>query len=82
MSSAYYARLPKDLGLSGEDGDDGGFIQFGAPPAHLGLDLPPRLKLRPEQGCLVMFPSYMWHGTVPFTGEDTRMTAAFDFVPV
>jgi len=81
MSSAYYARLPKGLGQSGEEGDDGGFIQFGAPPAHLGLDLTPRLRLRPEQGCLVMFPSYMWHGTLPFAGDDTRMTAAFDFVP-
>jgi len=81
MSSAYYARLPEGLGQSGEHGDDGGFIHFGAPPAHLGLELPPRLKIRPELGSLVIFPSYMWHGTNPFSGVDTRLAAAFDFVP-
>jgi hypothetical protein len=29
----------------------------------------------------VLFPSYMWHGTTPFTTDETRMTVAFDLVP-
>jgi hypothetical protein len=29
----------------------------------------------------VLFPSYMWHGTVPFGGDTTRLTIAFDIVP-
>lgn len=81
ISSAYYAQLPKEMGQTGKPGDDGGFIHFGAPPEHLGLALKPRLSVKPEVGNLVMFPSYMWHGTVPFDGEGTRLTAAFDFVP-
>ena len=32
-------------------------------------------------GKLVLFPSYFWHGTVPFTSENTRLTIAFDVVP-
>jgi hypothetical protein len=30
---------------------------------------------------LVLFPSYMYHGTTPFDGEDYRTTIAFDVVP-
>ena len=30
---------------------------------------------------LALFPSYMWHGTVPFTGAKPRLTFAFDLVP-
>ena len=79
MSSAYYARMP--------DSDEGarqrheGWIQFGVPPEHLGLDLPPRRIIEPRAGQLVLFPSYMWHGTIPFHGGD-RLTAAFDYQPV
>ena len=29
---------------------------------------------------LVLFPSYMWHGTVPFAGDEPRLTVAFDLV--
>jgi hypothetical protein len=29
----------------------------------------------------VLFPSYMWHGTTPITGDQPRMTIAFDAVP-
>lgn len=78
MSSAYYARLP-DAAVSTDTAHQG-WIQFGAPPANLGLDLPPRRVVEPKPGRLVLFPSYLWHGTIPFDSGD-RLTAAFDFVP-
>lgn len=86
ISSAYYARLPDcmmmaQLGPDAADAGDEGCIHFGAPPAHLGLDLPPRRIIRPREGMMALFPSYMWHGTVPFSGEDVRLTAAFDVIP-
>jgi hypothetical protein len=33
---------------------------------------------------LALFLSCMWHGTVPFSGkpEDTRLTIAFDVLPI
>ncbi len=78
MSSAYYARLP-------DAGDDArvehqGWIHFGVPPVTFGLDLEPRHLVEPRPGRLVLFPSYLWHGTMPFTSGD-RLTAAFDFIP-
>jgi len=30
----------------------------------------------------VLFPSYMWHGTVPFHDKAARTTIAFDVVPM
>jgi hypothetical protein len=30
---------------------------------------------------MVLFPSYMWHGTVPFRSPTPRTTIAFDVVP-
>ena len=78
ISSAYYARLPEET--RADDASHGGWIQFGVPPEHLGISLPPRRLVQPVPGRLVLFPSYMWHGTVPFRQGD-RLTAAFDFLP-
>jgi len=30
---------------------------------------------------LVLFPSYAWHGVIPFETDDRRLTMAFDVVP-
>ena len=78
MSSAYYARLPP---VAAEQwAAHQGWIQFGVPPAEFNLDLAPRRIVEPAAGRLVLFPSYMLHGTVPFDQGD-RLTAAFDFQP-
>ena len=62
------------------DGTEG-HIQFGVPMAELGLDLAPRRVIRPAVGSLALFPSYMWHGTVPFNSAQPRITVAFDLQP-
>lgn len=80
MSSAYYARLP--AAAPDAAGPNEGWIQFGVPPERLGLEpMAPRRIVEPQPGRLVLFPSYMWHGTIPFSGGD-RLTAAFDYLPV
>ena len=80
MSSAYYARLP--AGDAAAQARHEGWIQFGVPPEHLGLpSLEPRRIVEPLAGRLVLFPSYMWHGTIPF-GSGDRLTAAFDYQPL
>lgn len=80
MSSAYYARLPA-TDAAARHGHEG-WIQFGVPPDHLGLEpLAPRRIVEPAPGRLVLFPSYMWHGTIPF-GSGDRLTAAFDYQPI
>lgn len=79
MSSAYYAQLPPADQESRSRRE--GWIEFGRPPAIFNLDLEPRRVIEPAVGRLVLFPSYMWHGTVPF-GRGERLTAAFDYQPL
>jgi tetratricopeptide (TPR) repeat protein len=81
MSSAFYVSLPPSVAAQSTDAGQAGYIQFGQPPVELGLDLPPRRIIRPEPGKLAVFPSYMWHGTIPFEDDQPRLTVAFDMVP-
>lgn len=71
ISSAFYVAVPE--GLNGEEG----WLTLGEPQSELGLDLPPIRRIAPQQGQLVLFPSMMWHGTLPFSAGE-RMTIAFD----
>ena len=78
LSSAFYVETP-DAAL--DSPGEQGWIRFGQPPFITDPLLPPDHFIRPKPGRLVLFPSYMWHGTVPFTTNETRMTIAFDAVP-
>lgn len=78
LSSAYYVELPQVAGAHA--GDRAGWLQFGEP----GMPRPacgPDHFVEPVAGRLVLFPSYLWHGTVPFTTGGRRLTAAFDVLP-
>lgn len=80
ISSACYLDLPPAVARHGGEG----WLKFGEPAFPTSPPLGPEFFLRPEPGLLALFPSYMWHGTVPFSGapEDRRLTIAFDVVPV
>lgn len=79
ISSAFYVALPPSVAEAPEgESDNAGCIQFGQPPDELELNLEPRRIIRPRTGHLALFPSYMWHGTVPFEDQQPRMTIAFD----
>lgn len=80
ISSAFYVALPPSV-VAAPENDVSGCLQFGEPPVELGLDLTPRRVIRPRAGHLALFPSYLWHGTVPFEDSAPRMTVAFDVVP-
>jgi tetratricopeptide (TPR) repeat protein len=84
LSSACYIELPRAI-LSGaaadENADKAGYLKFGEPGYPTAPPLAPEYFIRPEPGLLALFPSYFWHGTVPFGGDDTRLTIAFDLVP-
>jgi hypothetical protein len=58
-----------------------GWLKFGEPPYELDLKGPIRRTLQPRPGTLVLFPSYLWHGTIPFHAGQSRTTIAFDVVP-
>ena len=58
-----------------------GWIKFGEPGFDVALADPVRRAIQPAPGRLVLFPSYMWHGTIPFRSASPRTTIAFDAVP-
>lgn len=73
FSSALYIALPDSIGGDAK----AGWLALGEPQQSLGLDVPPMRMIEPKPGRLVLFPSTMWHGTVPFA-EGERLTIAFD----
>lgn len=74
ISSALYVALPSPTDLGSPPA---GWLQFGSPPPELGLTLDPYAAVEPVVGKLILFPSTMWHGTVPFD-DGERLTVAFD----
>jgi hypothetical protein len=74
ISSALYLSLPETM-----RGDEG-WLSLGEPPAELGLELEPKHMIEPKPGQLVLFPSWMFHGTRPFP-KGERLTVAFDVAP-
>jgi Flp pilus assembly protein TadD len=77
ISSAYYVVVPDEV----EDSTlKSGWLKFG----ETRLPVPgarPEHFVQPRAGLLVLFPSYMWHGTNPIHGSEPRLTIAFDAVP-
>ncbi|MFM5918322.1 MAG: putative 2OG-Fe(II) oxygenase [Novosphingobium sp.] len=74
LSTAFYVSLPAPEQMGSPPA---GHIAFGQPPPELHLPLEPFRTIRPEPGRLVVFPSTMWHATVPFD-EGERLVLAFD----
>jgi tetratricopeptide (TPR) repeat protein len=66
---------------AGNDDTRGGWLKFGESPLPTSAPLAAEYFVEPEKGVAVLFPSYMWHGTVPFREGKSRLTVAADFVP-
>jgi tetratricopeptide (TPR) repeat protein len=79
ISSAYYVAVP-DVAADTEERQ--GWLKFGEPSAEFGASFVPRRMVQPAPGRLVLFPSYLWHGTTPFQSVQRRTTIAFDVIPV
>lgn len=78
ISSACYIDLPDHMA---DERTDEGILTFGKPGVLTEPALEAEHSVRPRPGMLVLFPSYFWHGTVPFRSRQTRLTVAFDAVP-
>jgi Flp pilus assembly protein TadD len=77
ISSAYYIDVPPE---SGDETARSGWLKFGE-PRYPVPGVGPERFIRPIPGRLVLFPSYLWHGTTPIHGDAQRLTMAFDVVP-
>jgi uncharacterized protein (TIGR02466 family) len=77
MSGVYYVAVPDP---EADEDPRAGWIEFNRPgygiPAlggEAGIEV-----IRPEPGMVILFPSYVWHGTIPFSGTGQRISIAFD----
>lgn len=76
-SSACYIEVPPVVEAGGREG----WLALGQPPFPTSPPLEPLRYEKPEPGKLVLFPSCLWHGTVPFSGDQPRLSVAFDIIP-
>jgi tetratricopeptide (TPR) repeat protein len=76
ISSCYYVALPE---AAQDETARQGWIKFGEP--DFATPLKERRAIQPAPGRLILFPSYLWHGTIPFHDTRARTTIAFDVVP-
>lgn len=78
LSGAYYPMLPEGMRGAAEPA---GFLAFGEPDRPFPRAIPARsVRVRPEEGLLVLFPSYFFHHTHPFEGAGARLSVAFDVI--
>lgn len=76
-SSACYIDVPPVVEAGGREG----WLALAQPPFPTSPPLEPLRYEKPEPGKLVLFPSCLWHGTVPFSGDQPRLSVAFDIAP-
>jgi hypothetical protein len=78
ISSCYYVTVPE---AAKDAATRNGWLKFGEPSLEVPLKDPILKAVQPVPGRLVLFPSYMWHGTIPLDASSARTTIAFDAVP-
>ena len=77
VSSAYYASVPTEVD---DPTQRSGWLRFGE-PRFVVPGLAPLLEVQPRPGRLVLFPSYLWHGTNALLHDAPRLSVAFDALP-
>lgn len=79
LSGVFYVNLPDVIGERGNEG----FLEFGKPTPDLHVKTSLELRhYKPELGQMFLFPSYFYHGTVPFKSDERRICIAFDVEPI
>ena len=76
ISGPYYVVVPDAVNEGGE-----GWLKLGQPELSRWLEQEAEYYIKPAPGDVILFPSYMWHGTVPLTKDQQRVTVSFDITP-
>lgn len=81
LSGVFYLQLPAVIDDPARQPE--GWLEFGRPTARLnvggGFDV---RQVQPAYGQMFLFPSYFYHGTVPFRSDERRVCIAFDVEPL
>ena len=81
LSGAYYVELP--AAIANDDATHAGWIEFGRPFRALPPVPATMLRtIRPEVGTLLLFPSFLFHRTLPYAGPGERISISFDLAAV
>jgi tetratricopeptide (TPR) repeat protein len=75
LSGVYYPALPEAVSQNEE-----GWFAIGLLPESFGGGGSLH-RYAPRAGRMILFPSYLWHATLPFSGNAARLSFAFDCVP-
>ena len=79
LSGVYYVQLPTVVDV--DDPEHAGWIEFGRPYWDFHIDEEPETRLvKPEEGMMILFPAYVFHRTVPFAGDEHRISIAIDIL--
>ena len=79
LSAVYYVSLPDAMDATK---DQAGWLEFGRPPERFFRKTEPEVRhYQPAEGTLILFPSWFWHQTMPFTADQNRISIAFDVMP-
>ncbi len=84
LSGCYYVRIPEEVSdeANGQSGTVAGGFEVGRPPPEFFCKREHRHKVvKPHAGMMVLFPSYMYHQTIPFKSTEKRICVAFDAMP-
>lgn len=80
LSGVYYVKVPPSVREDSSTRE--GWIEFGSPPDSLSCK---RQQIRkfffPQEGKMILFPSYFYHRTVPLASGEERISIAFDVSP-
>lgn len=83
LTVVYYVRTPKGPRQQPESDAPPGSLTFGPWPPSIAETLPefPRWHQEPQEGTLLIFPSFFGHGTVPTGVDAPRICVALDVIP-
>ena len=80
LSGVYYVESPDVVVTSGERRE--GWLEVGRLPPELPCKRESEARMvQPEEGMMVLFPSYFYHRTVPIETTQRRICIAFDVQP-
>ena len=80
LSGCYYPKLPENI--SADDPEHHGWFEFGRPQTLYQSKAEPQVHpICPKEGLLLLFPSFIFHRTIPVAMAEERISIAFDVLP-
>lgn len=79
ISGAYYCKVPK---ITETSETKQGYFEYGCIPDDIKISIDKkRGYIQPVEGKLIIFPSYLYHQTIPHESNEDRISIAFDLTP-